>query len=262
MLELSGCGPPPANCVADDWGMSPGINQGILELCEAGIVQGVSLLANLDNVKYGLDSLLKLTHLKFSLHLNFTYGRPLSSRDEIPTLCHERGSFQTLRTFLFKVLCGRISTSELIFEAERQIHRLKTLGVPLMRVAGHHHVHMLPRVCGALTDLFKREGIEWARVPIDLSHVPSFLLGQWYVRQNRFTEPYSLRLEPSLYLRPDDLDSPMKFAEKMRNEDGLQIIVHPAKFNDLRDMAFFDSYQDRRIVEFQILRDWPDRGWR
>jgi hypothetical protein len=37
---------PPARCHADDWGMSPGVNRGILGLCGTGVVGCVSLFGN------------------------------------------------------------------------------------------------------------------------------------------------------------------------------------------------------------------------
>ena len=49
-----------SNCVADDWGMSPGVNAGIVELCERDIVQ----LGNMAGVDHGLDGLLRIKRLR------------------------------------------------------------------------------------------------------------------------------------------------------------------------------------------------------
>ena len=53
----------------------------------------------------------------------------------------------------------------------------------------------------------------------ELPHVPSFLLGRWYDRRNRFAEARSFRREPCLYLRPRDVRSVAKFQSLLKWSD-------------------------------------------
>jgi predicted glycoside hydrolase/deacetylase ChbG (UPF0249 family) len=63
---------------ADDFGLSPGVNRGILEAHEKRIVTSTSLMANTP----GFDDAVRLARsapdLGVGFHFNLTYGVPLS----------------------------------------------------------------------------------------------------------------------------------------------------------------------------------------
>jgi len=256
-------GGPRPNCVADDWGMSPGINEGILELCEAGVVRGVSLFGNLEHLDHGLERLLRAGGLSFSVHLNFTYGRPLSRPGEVPSLCRPDGVFRSLPALCYRAVSGRLSAEELRTEARRQIRRLKSLGVPLTGIEGHHHAHLLPHVFSALAPLLREEGIGWVRLPADRGHVPSWLAGNFFRR--RFLSAGrggDFELRPTLYLRPADLRAAGALRKKIFSGGGLPVITHPALYYDLRRMEHADTYREQRVLEFRGLfgLSRPDGG--
>jgi predicted glycoside hydrolase/deacetylase ChbG (UPF0249 family) len=248
------------DCVADDWGMSPGINQGILELCEAGVVGGVSMLGSHEHLEQGLERLLGFEDLRFSLHLNFTHGPPLSRPEEIPSLCRPDGLFHDLPTLLRRIVCGRIAAEDMGLEARRQIGRLKALGVPLTGIEGHHHVHLIPQVFAAAAAALKDAGIDWVRLPVDPSHVPSWFAGGVFKGWLQFAAAARgcrrFRLQPTLYLNVADVRSAAALNRKLSNANGLPIIIHPARKNDLPRMSHPDSRQAERVVEFRALLEW------
>ncbi|OFZ33485.1 MAG: hypothetical protein A2070_14735, partial [Bdellovibrionales bacterium GWC1_52_8] len=62
---------------ADDWGISRGVNEGILELIKKGVVRRVSLMADGKFLKHELAALLALQkkgQVSLGLHYNLTYG--------------------------------------------------------------------------------------------------------------------------------------------------------------------------------------------
>ena len=247
-----------ANCVADDWGMSRGVNAGILKLCELGVVQCVSMFGNLTGVEHGLDALLRIERLRFSLHLNFTYGRPLSPPGEVSSLCRPNGFFPDFPAFLGRAVRGRLSPADLRLETRRQIRRLRELGVPLTGVEGHHHVHLIPSVFAGIAPVLAEEGIEWLRLPADSGHLPSFALGLAFRGWSRVRAAKSPRLVRTLYLRGRDYGSARRLEKKLRNRRGLPAIAHPAEYvDDARNAEdFADPYQTERVGEFRALMDW------
>src|SRR4051812_8488214 len=109
---------------ADDWGFSPAINEAILEFARRGILRSVSCVANAPYVTYQLDELLaygEKNNLSFSLHLNFTYGRPLSLG----------GTFGSHSALLRRCLFGRIDREDVVKEFEAQLMAMRRLGVPV-----------------------------------------------------------------------------------------------------------------------------------
>lgn len=233
--------------VADDWGLSPGVNEGILDLARRGVVRGVSLLANLDGATHGLDELLCVPGLRFSLHLNLTLGRPLAPRSPLA----EGGAFPTLNGLLAALALGRVPAEALAEEAALQARRLLSLGVPLSGVEGHHHVHLLPAVAGAAGPVLRGEGVRWARLPVDPGHPPSRLLAAVH-RRSRHARAYG-DLVPMLYLRPEDLLTEEALERKTRS--GRDVIAHPAAYDDIGSQPFPDSLRERRVREYLALRE-------
>lgn len=250
---------------ADDWGMSPGVNLGILDLCRAGLVRRVSLFGNLAGLEPGLKELLALKGLEFSLHLNFTYGRPLSRPEEVPSLVREDGAFLPLGAFARAALAGRLPARELELEARAQARRLKAAGVPLTGVEGHHHVHIFKPVFAAVAGALRGEGLLWARLPADRAHLPSWLAGKyfrrWLLSGKAPPAARGFELRPTMYLRPADLKSAARLEKKVFGKD--PVLAHPALYNDLPLMEYADPYQEGRVLEYRKLMELPrPRGGR
>jgi predicted glycoside hydrolase/deacetylase ChbG (UPF0249 family) len=60
---------------ADDWGLTPAINLGILNLAQSGVVRRVSLMAWAPSVECHLNELLQVSDIELGLHLDFTAQR-------------------------------------------------------------------------------------------------------------------------------------------------------------------------------------------
>jgi predicted glycoside hydrolase/deacetylase ChbG (UPF0249 family) len=244
--------------------MSPGINQGILRLCEAGVVRGVSLLANLEHLEHGLDELLRFGRLRFGVHLNFTYGPPLSRPEEVASLCGPDGGFHGLPALLKNAVFSRLRAEELRLEGRRQIRRLKRLGVPLTGLEGHHHVHLIPRVFSALAPALREERIERVRLPCDRSHPASWLSGlifrRWFLSMAVPARSRGFSLQPALYLRRSDLRTVETLEKKISARGGLPVIVHPALKNDLARMKYFDPCREDRVLQFHKLLELSRRA--
>src|SRR3984893_18692227 len=79
---------------ADDFGLSRGVNIGIIEAAEAGVVTSASLIVNLPVFAGPLDRVLSCPTLSLVLHLKCTVGRPLT---DVPSLTRlSTGEFYTL----------------------------------------------------------------------------------------------------------------------------------------------------------------------
>ena len=236
-------------CVADDWGMSPGVNEGILELARRGVVRGVSMMANLPHAGRFLPELLAVPGLEYSLHLNFTLGRPVSPAAELPGLCAGGAVFRGLGRLACRAFLGLLDADELSREARAQARLLKGLGVPLTGLEGHHHAHLLPGVCRAAAPALSEEGIRWVRVPADPGHMPSRLLGLAFDRAG-------LRGVPTLYLRGRDYADAGRLGRKLSDPLGRPVIVHPASRDDCGEMEFHDDYRAGRVAEYERLLAW------
>src|SRR4051812_35977187 len=85
---------------ADDFGISRGVNRGIVEAHRNGLVTSASLMPNLPSAEDALTRATTCPDLGLGLHLTLTAGRPLSPPDRVPTLVDADGQFHVLGSLL------------------------------------------------------------------------------------------------------------------------------------------------------------------
>ncbi|WP_017688669.1 ChbG/HpnK family deacetylase [Paenibacillus sp. PAMC 26794] len=78
---------------ADDFGLSPSVNQGIIQAYLAGGITSTSMMVNMPGLDHAVSSACSLPDLGIGLHFNLTYGRPVSEPSQVPSLVNPDGSF-------------------------------------------------------------------------------------------------------------------------------------------------------------------------
>lgn len=246
---------------ADDWGLSPAINEAILHLAHRGVLRAVSCLANAPYLTHGLEEILAYANdndLNFSLHLNFTYGRPLSSPSQVASLVDSaNGTFVSHPSLLRRSFLGRINKHHVFEELENQIQILRRLGIPLGAVDGHHHVHLLPGIAGAVQEALPKHGIYRMRVLADPRH-PFSCLQTFLFKKFLYRKDSQIGLLPCLYLMPADLGSLESFRARLARIGGLPLLTHPALLNDFQSFGVEDSLSHYRVFEFQRICGYLD----
>ena len=86
--------------VADDFGLSPGVNHGIVEAYEKGIVTTAALLANRPGFDDAVHRLKEHPGLAIGLHISLTLGRPVSRPGDVPTLVQQDGELLSFASWL------------------------------------------------------------------------------------------------------------------------------------------------------------------
>jgi len=128
---------------ADDFGLSAGINQGILEAHRRGIVTSTSLMVNAPGAAEAARLALECPRLSVGLHFVLTFGRPLAPHDEVGALLTPEGTFPRLDSGAQ----DKAPRPAIRAELEAQIKRFgETVGRPPAHLDGHHHVQALPAV--------------------------------------------------------------------------------------------------------------------
>ena len=81
---------------ADDYGLSPGVNQGVLAAHRLGLVTSATLMANLPAAVAAVAA--APPTLALGLHLNLTTGEPCAGAARVPSLVDASGHFLRLRS--------------------------------------------------------------------------------------------------------------------------------------------------------------------
>lgn len=142
---------------ADDFGLTAGVSRGIIAAFHEGIVTSTTLMVNMPGFATAVALARENPGLATGLHLNLTYGRPLSPPQEVSSLVGEDGAF--VRDPRFVLERGR--KEEMRAEFEAQTRRFLSTGLPLSHLDTHHHLHLAERVLDLVADLAR-----WLGVPV------------------------------------------------------------------------------------------------
>lgn len=125
---------------ADDFGFSPGTNQGILQAHHAGIVTSTTVMTNMPYAESGMVELLeKAPLLGMGVHINLTAGRPVSPPSQVPSLVDADGNFYS-ETRLMEVV-SQFDGDELYQEIAAQIERFIAIsGRQPTHLDSHFHI--------------------------------------------------------------------------------------------------------------------------
>jgi len=96
---------------ADGFGFTSGINKGIKETIENGIVTSVSAMANMPYIEEVRMFPLKFEHVSVGIHFNIVVGKPLSPYDKVRSLINKKITIinvgdQVLRDILINLSSG------------------------------------------------------------------------------------------------------------------------------------------------------------
>ncbi len=142
---------------ADDFGLTAGINRGIAEAQQHGIVTSATLMANSPAFDEAAAMARSLTgpprRARFSVgcHVVLLDGEPALPADRVASLLQpgaENGShFRVkLNDFVVASFRGKLQPDEIEAEAAAQIQRLQAAGVEPSHFDTHKHAHMFPAV--------------------------------------------------------------------------------------------------------------------
>jgi hopanoid biosynthesis associated protein HpnK len=150
---------------ADDFGLTPGINAGILDAHRDGILTSASVFANAPATAEAVAIAKRTPTLGIGCHLALVDGEPLSRLSTLPTLARDGRFRQTWGSLIADAVRGRVSLDEIERELELQIDRLVTSGVRVSHLDAHKHVHAYPPIFRIVVRLARRFGIARVRVP-------------------------------------------------------------------------------------------------
>jgi len=150
----------------DDFGLSAGINRGIIEAHREGILTSASLMV----VGEAFEEAVTLAHenarLSLGIHLTLVEGSPVLPPNQIPSLVTRDGRFVgSLGAFLTRWLTGRIRLQEVQRELEAQVEKALKGKLRVDKLDSHMHVHLLPGIFHLVLRLAKQYRIKAIRIP-------------------------------------------------------------------------------------------------
>jgi len=152
---------------ADDLGLTPAVNRGVLRAFQDGIVTSTSLLVTGSAFEDAVALARQNPELDVGLHLALVEERAVLGPDVLPTLVDKTGRFpRTSAEFIRRAILGGINWLEVEREIAAQIALFQETGLQLSHLDSHQHLHMFPPVFQIVGRLTSWIGNVWVRNPV------------------------------------------------------------------------------------------------
>ncbi|MFQ6082109.1 MAG: carbohydrate deacetylase [Candidatus Aminicenantia bacterium] len=138
---------------ADDFGLTSGINKGIILAHQKGILTSTTLMANMPGFSQAVKLAKKNKSLGVGIHLNIIRGEPISSPQKVPSLLNNHGHFLTTSQFLKKIVLRKIILIEIEYEFRAQIEKVLGKGIHITHFDSEKHIHSIPQIMQIVTKL-------------------------------------------------------------------------------------------------------------
>ena len=120
---------------SDDFGYSHGVNYGIIDAYQRGILTSTTLMANMPGFEHAIALKKKLPGLGVGVHLTLTCGQSLLKN--LTTITDGRN----FRPLSFYQTDFEIDQTELFAEWDAQIQKIYRAGIKPTHLDSHHHTH-------------------------------------------------------------------------------------------------------------------------
>lgn len=203
----------------DDFGLSPGVNRGIIESYLNGILTSTTLMVNQPYTEHAIELYKNCNGLGLGLHLIFDKGKSLYG---ISSLTDGEGNFKK-----YPLLLKDAKKEDFINEIEAQIYKFKELcGKMPTHMDSHHHIHIkLQEAFEAVEIISKKYNLKYRK--------NEELISEFYDNNVSFNHFYSL------------IDT--------KNTETIELMCHPAIID--APLLQTSSYTYKREEELKILTD-------
>lgn len=170
---------------ADDFGLHPAVNEGIIRGHLTGCLTSTSLMAVGEAFVDAVALLGRAPDLGVGIHLTLNMGeKPVSDPVLISTIVNQEGWFLArYPEFIQRLVRGQVQLSEVRRELAAQIGKITAQGIKISHIDSHQHLHVLPGVIDVVIELAKEFGIRAIRIPGERY----FFTGGYPVKLSRIT---------------------------------------------------------------------------
>jgi hopanoid biosynthesis associated protein HpnK len=155
--------------VADDFGLSPLVNEAVEQAAQHGILTSASLMVGAPAAEDAVRRAKKLRgKLRVGLHLVVVEGRAMLPRRSIPRLVNDAREFPSDQVAMgFRYAFNRDARAQLAREIRAQFAVFRSCGLALDHANAHKHMQLHPVVGQIMLDIGKEYGLRAVRVPAE-----------------------------------------------------------------------------------------------
>lgn len=152
---------------ADDFGLHPLINAGIIKGHQEGFITSTSLMPSAPCWQEAVRLAKKNPRLGIGVHLTLVGGVPsVLPKEQVSSLLDDDGLFlPDYVAFAKRYYSGAVKKAELEAELRAQLERALSCGVNITHIDSHQHTHVLPGINSLVLKLSNEYNIIRVRIP-------------------------------------------------------------------------------------------------
>jgi hopanoid biosynthesis associated protein HpnK len=153
---------------ADDFGLTRGVNEGIIRAHREGILTSTTLMACGPAFDHAVSLAKENPRLGIGCHLVLVGGSIVAPLEEVPTVGDRDGRMpESLGVFVTRLTSGNIRVTEIVRELRAQVQKIRAAGIEPTHLDTHKHTHAHPAVMEALGRVAQELGIKRVRKPME-----------------------------------------------------------------------------------------------
>jgi hopanoid biosynthesis associated protein HpnK len=153
---------------ADDFGLTRGVNRGIIHGHREGIVTSATIMANGDAFDEAAELARANRSLGIGVHIVLTGGRAVAPREKIGRLADSSGNLPaSLSKLIGRISAGLIRRADVQAEMRAQIERVLSAGITPTHLDTHKHAHCNTWVLESLLQVAAEYRISKIRMPFE-----------------------------------------------------------------------------------------------
>ena len=152
---------------ADDFGLHPLINAGIIKGHQEGFITSTSLMLSAPCWQEAVRLAKENPRLGIGVHLTLVGGVPsVLPKEQVSSLLDDDGLFlPDYVAFAKRYYSGAVKKAELEAELRAQLERALSCGVNITHIDSHQHTHVLPGINSLVLKLSNEYNIIRVRIP-------------------------------------------------------------------------------------------------
>ena len=220
---------------ADDFGMSKGVNLGILECFRKGVVTSTSMMVNMPEFYEAIELMKEYKNLDVGIHFVLTKGEPLTEIEKVQSLVNENGKFEHNIKRL-----AIADKNELRLELMAQLNKFLGTGFIPSHIDFHHEVNFAENALEVAIDIAKEYNL-----PMRAFEENSIK------KMNEKTVNHSRKFLHEFFGKELTVENFIDVIEKAKNEEIAEIMCHPAYVD--RYLMENSGYNIQRVYELEVL---------
>ncbi len=148
---------------ADDFGLTAGVNHGIMAAFKNGLLTSTSLISAGEAAEEAVDLALQNPGLDMGIHLVLTDEPSMLSSHSLSTLNIRNGLLPSRKRLLGDLLTHKIDYGEVAAEWRAQVEKPLQRGIKISHMDGHQFIHLFPGLWKISLEIAEQYDIPFVR---------------------------------------------------------------------------------------------------